>query len=200
MYDYRRMSAEERRAIVEYRRSRGFPLHKPPHPAQGEGWYFITAAAYEHRRHFYEPRELSALENRLQEAMAESELPCSGWVVLPNHYHVLLEAPSLAVVGRALGRVHGRSAVYANRRDHTPGRKVWYKYSDRKVRSEGHFWACLHYIIINPVRHGYVETMKEWAWSCYAELLEKRGEAWVDDLVRLYPVLDFGETWDPPEM
>jgi putative transposase len=200
MYDFRRMSPEERLAIVEYRQSRGFPLHKPPHPRQGEGWYFITAATYEHHRHFANPRELTALEQRLREALTGSELPCAGWVVMPNHYHLLLQALDLTVVGRTLGGVHGRSGLYANRRDQTPGRKVWYKFADRKVRSERHFWACLHYIVVNPVRHGYVSALNEWAWSCYAELLAAHGEAWVDDLVRQYPLGDFGDKWDPPDL
>src|SRR5436309_1411691 len=78
MYDYRRMTPAERAAVVEMRRSRGFPLHKPPHPEQGAGWYFITAATFEHRRHFATPPELTALERRLLEALAASELPCGG--------------------------------------------------------------------------------------------------------------------------
>src|SRR4051794_39340463 len=109
MYDYRRLSPAERDAVVEQRRSCGFPLHKPPHPDQGAGWYFITAATFEHRRHFATPPELTALERRLLEALAAAELPCGGWVVLPNHYHVLLRAATLAAVGKALGPVHGRS-------------------------------------------------------------------------------------------
>jgi putative transposase len=161
MYDYRRMSQEERRAIVEYRKSRGFPLHRPPHLDQGEGWYFITAATYEHRRHFSDPRELTALEQRLRETLVKFKLQCAGWVVFPNHYHLLLKAPDLRHVGLALAGVHGRSAIYANRRDKTPTRQVWCNYTDRKIRSAGHFWACLHYIVLNPVRHRYVETMEE---------------------------------------
>src|SRR5688572_25948311 len=103
------MTPEERGAIVEHRRSRGFPLHKPPHLASGEGWYLITAATYEHRPHFSAPNELQALETRLLEAFAESDTPCAGWVVLPNHYHALVHTTDLNRVGTAIGAVHGRS-------------------------------------------------------------------------------------------
>lgn len=159
MYDYRRMTPEERSA-VEQRRARGFPLHKPPHLQRVEGWYLITAATYEHRPHFPEPDELRELETRLLEAFTEAAIPCAGWVVLPNHYHALIRAGALDAVGRALGPVHGRSARYVNLRDQTPGRQVWYKFSDRLIRSDSHFWASFHYVAHNPVKHGYVATRR----------------------------------------
>jgi putative transposase len=196
MYDYRRMTLSERQAIVEYRRVRGFPLHKPPHLNLGPGWYFITAATFEHHPHFADPRELTALERRLLEALRSAELPCAAWVVLPNHYHALVEAPKLSVVGGAVGSVHGRSGRYANVRDGTPGRQVWYKLSDRKVRSERHFWACLHYVLYNPVKHGYVNEMADWAWSSYPDIVAQNGKEWVEDLARKYPLGDFGDGWD----
>jgi putative transposase len=196
MYDYRRMTPDQREAIVAHRQARGFPLHKPPHLRLGEGWYFITAATLEHRTHFAAPLELTALERRLLEAFQAVKLPCAGWVVLPNHYHALVEAPELSIVGKALGPVHGRSSRYANQRDQTPGRRVWYKFTDRKVRSERHFWACLHYSLYNPVKHEYVEQMAEWPWSSYAELVARHGTEWVEDLAREYPLGDFGKGWD----
>lgn len=196
MYDYRAMTPDQRSAVVEERRARGFPLHKPPHPEQGEGWYFITAATYEHRPHFSAPRELTALENRLLEAFAANCFPCAGWVVLPNHYHCLVHMSDLAQLGNALGAVHGRAAHYVNGRDQARGRQVWYKFTDRKVRSERHFSTCLHYIVSNPVKHGYVESMEKWPWSCYSELVAAHGIDWVRDLIHDYPLLGFGDKWD----
>jgi hypothetical protein len=101
MYDYRRMTPAERDAVVELRRQRGSPLHKPPHLKTGEGWFFISGATYEHLPHFSSQAELTALTLRLLEALQSARLPCGAWVVLCNHYHVLLHAPTLSVVGRA---------------------------------------------------------------------------------------------------
>jgi putative transposase len=196
MYDYRRMTPEEREAIVEERRSRGFPLHKPPHPEQGRGWYLITAATFEHKPHFSAPNELRALERRLQEALGEAKISCAGWVVLPNHYHILIETECLKGIGPVIGPVHGRSSRYANLRDNSMGRQVWYKFTDRKIRSDRHFWASLHYIVHNPVKHGYVSHMEEWSWSCVHELIAEHGREWVDDLVSAYPLGEFGDKWD----
>jgi putative transposase len=49
-YDYRRMTPEQREAIVRLRAAKGFPLHSPPHPLQEKTYYLLTAANFEHRR------------------------------------------------------------------------------------------------------------------------------------------------------
>lgn len=198
MYDYRRLTPEQQVDVVAHRASRGFPWHKPPHPDYGNGWYFITAACYEHQYHFREPSELTALQRRLFEALAAAHCECGGWVVLPNHYHLLIKLTDIKLsgFGRAIGKVHGRSALYANRRDATPKRQVWYKFSDRKIRSERHYWACLHYIMMNPVKHSHVDEPLDWPWSCVHELVAEHGLPWLESLRRDFPLTTFGDGWD----
>jgi len=196
MYEYRRMTPEQRRAVVEERRARGFPLHKPPHLKSGEGWYFVTGATYEHQHRFTTSAELTALERRLLDACRQSRIPCAGWVVMPNHYHLLVKVRRLPILGKTLGSVHGRSGRYVNRRDGTVGRRAWYKYTDRKIRSERHFWTCLHYVVANPVKHGFASDPFDWPWSCIHQLSAQRGRAWIEDLQRDYPLRDFGRGWD----
>ncbi len=196
MYDYRRMTDEQRKQVVAERRAREFPLHKPPHLDLGAGWYFISTACFEHRHQFKANNELTALTRRLLEGFADAGIPVGGWVVMPNHYHLLVKVDSVKQVGSVVGPVHGRSGRYANQRDNQTGRQVWYKYSDRKVRSERHYWTCLHYIIMNPVKHGFAPAPADWPWSCYHELLAEHGKTWIEDLQREYPLLEFGKGWD----
>jgi putative transposase len=196
MYRYRRMNREQRKAIVAARRDKCFPLHKPAHSGQDPGWYFITAACYEHRHHFQAPQELTALSQRLLEGFQNAELPVGGWVVMPNHYHLLVDVAVVKQVGSIVGPIHGKSARYANKRDRASGRRVWFKYADRKVRSDRHYWTCIHYMITNPVKHRFCETPNEWPWSCYHELIAEHGDEWIDSLKRDFPLLNFGSTWD----
>ena len=196
MYAYREMSRKERLAVIHHRKALKACWHKPTHLTLGAGWYFITAATYEHQAHFSLTTELTALELRLLEAFTSAQIPCAGWVVMPNHYHALVDVDDLSHLGKFLGGVHGRSARYANLRDNSPGRQVWYKFTDRKVRSERHYWTCLHYILCNPVKHGYVVDPMDWPWSCIHELASLHGPAWIDDLKREYALHDFGRGWD----
>jgi putative transposase len=196
VYDYRKMTRAQRESILAERNARKYPLHKPPHLELGQGWYLITGACFEHRHHFSASNELTALTGRLLEAFANAKLPVAAWVVMPNHYHLLTKLNTAKDAGSAIGPVHGRSGRYVNQRDNVSGRKVWFKYSDRKMRSDRHFWTTIHYIMTNPVKHEFVQNPAEWVWSSYHESIEDRGVEWFRDLQRDYPLREYGVTWD----
>jgi len=196
VYDYRKMTVAQKEQILADRYAKKFPLHKPPHLDLGDGWYLISAACFEHRHHFTAPNELSALTQRLLQAFQDANLPIVAWVVMPNHYHVLTRLPSARVIGKVVGPVHGRSGYYANQRDHASGRKVWFKYSDRKIRSDRHYWTTVHYILINAVKHHFVSQPSDWLWSSYHEFITEHGVESFRDLQRDYPLLGYGDKWD----
>ena len=63
-HDYCRMTPEERAAVIEEHRQRGYPLHSPPHPYREAGWYCITVANYEHAHVMASPARLTAFEDQ----------------------------------------------------------------------------------------------------------------------------------------
>jgi putative transposase len=118
-----------------------------------------------------------------------------AWVVLPNHYH-LLAPTDLDVFRPWIARLHNGKSTQWNREDRSPGRKVWHRFSDRKIRSEGHYYASLNYIHANPVKHGYVEKANDWPWSSLHVYLEEFGRDVLMDWWKRYPVGDYGRGWD----
>ena len=196
MYDYRKMTSEERQQMLEERRARGFPLHAPPHFSGVSGEYLITAACYEHRPIFQDPGDLSWLVGEILSALTEAELPHRAWVFLPNHYHVLLETKDLSIVSEVLRLLHSRVATKINGRHRQRGRKVWYRFSDRFIRSERHHWASVNYLHYNPVKHGYVDRMTVWPWSSVHEYVEEHGKERILQTWKAYPIGDYGKGWD----
>jgi len=196
MYDYRKMTLEEQRQVLEDRRACGFPLHAPPHFQGVSGEYLITASCYEHRLIFQDPSDLSWLVNEALSALTEAELPCRAWVFQPNHYHVLLATEDLSIVSEVLRLLHSRVATDINGRHHQRGRRVWYRFSDRCIRSERHHWASVNYLHYNPVKHRYVDRMTMWPWSSVHEYVEELGKERVLQIWRDYPIKDYGKGWD----
>ena len=196
MYDYRKMTPEERARVVHERRQRGFPWHAPPHVRDVSGEYLITAACFEHKPVFADPPDLSLLFDEALDAFAQAQLSCYAWVFLPNHYHVLLDTENLSVVSEVLRLLHSRVATEINGRHRQRGRRVWYRYSDRMIRSAGHHWATVNYIHYNPVKHGYVDRMTEWPWSSVHRYLPEEGEDKLLQAWRDYPIGDYGKGWD----
>jgi putative transposase len=68
------------------------------------------------------------------------------------------------------------------------------------MKSERHFWATLNYVLHNAVRHSYVERWQDWPYSSAAQYLEEVGREEAERRWREYPVLDYGNDWDPPEL
>ena len=151
MYDYRKMTPEEKQNILQQRRDRGFPLHAPPHLRGISGTYLITSACYEHHPIFEIPDDLSWLADQILDAFSAAKLPHPAWVLLPNHYHILVETRDLSVVSEVLRLLHSRTATAINGRHRQRGRKVWYRFSDRLIRNERHYFATVNYIHHNPV-------------------------------------------------
>lgn len=76
------------------------------------------------------------------------------------------------------------------------GRKVWYNYFDREMKSDRHYLASLNYVLNNAVHHGYAERWQDWPYSSADKYLEEIGR---DEALRIwleYPVLDYGKGWD----
>src|SRR5688572_17098399 len=78
-------------------------------------------------------------------------------VVLPNHYHVLVETRDVLALLRDIGKMHGRTSFHWNGEDTQRGRQVWFNCAETSMKSDRHFWATLKLCASNPVYHGYVE-------------------------------------------
>jgi putative transposase len=196
MYEYRKLNPEERQQLVAARRARGFPPHSPPHPAQDATYYLLTAACYEHRPHMSTAARRQQVLDLLFEHSILRGIELRAWVVLPNHYHLLAYVPNFEVLSDFFRRVHGSTTRYWNQDEATPGRKVWYRYTDRAIRSEGHYNTTLNYIHYNPVKHGYSPSPYDWPESSVAWYAEHYGRDWLRDLWVSYPLRAYGEGWD----
>ena len=196
MYDYRKMTLEERQQVLKERSARGFPLHSPPHFHGIGGHYLITAACYEHRHIFEHTEDLSYLADELLNALKTAAIQPQVWVFLPNHYHFLAHVEEIGIISETLRVAHSRIATHVNGRHHQRGRKVWYRFSDRLIRNEQHYLATINYIHHNPVKHGYVDDADAWAWSSIHNYVETQGEHWLAQTWKEYPILDYGKGWD----
>jgi putative transposase len=196
MYDYRKMTLEERQQVLEERNARGFPLHSPPHFHNISGTYLITAACYEHRPIFDHRDDLSYLSNEMLDSLKEAKISPQAWIFLPNHYHFLATVGDIRLIGETLRLAHSRIATQMNGRHAQRGRKVWYQYNDRLIRNDRHYLATINYIHDNSVKHGYVDDACAWAWSSLHEYIKTQGWSWLARTAKEYPVLDYGKGWD----
>jgi putative transposase len=76
------------------------------------------------------------------------------------------------------------------------GRKIWYRYCDRAIRSQRHYYTTLNYIHYNPVKHDLVKSPYDWLESSVHWYLETYGREWLRETWVRYPVRDYGKGWN----
>ena len=170
--------------------------HYPPHIYLDDTWYIITASIY-HKHYLLRPRGYKALvRDGLKTLAIEFGVQLAAWVVLDNHYHLLVKSRIGKDLPRFLGRLHGKVSFDLNTLDDTRGRRVWHNYWDTCVRTETDYWMRFNYIHHNPVKHGYTLKMEDWLFSSYRYYLGHKGKDWLMDVFRQYPIVDFTDPDD----
>lgn len=197
MYRWRKLSKEDRAALLDWRRKLNRPWHSPPHFVEGPAQFHLTASCYEHAAIIgRSSMRMGRFSEDLLAVLREQGAIVHAWCVLPNHYHLLVAVRELKETISALGRLHGRTSHAWNGEDGLRGRRVWCAPADRMIRSTDHFWATVNYIHHNPVKHGYVRRWQDWPFGSAAGFLVAVGRDEALRIWKLYPVLDYGAGCD----
>lgn len=201
MYLWRKLTEKQRGELMKYRRRQELPWHSLPHRQGEKIHYLLSAACYEHRPIIGKDlKRMADFEKALLQTVGRISERIIAWCVLPNHYHLLLETRSILKLLKDVGKMHGRLSFYWNGEDQQRGRKVWFNFAERFMRSERHFWAIVNYIHHNPVHHGYVKQWQDWPFSSACPYLEELGKEAATRIWRDYPLLDYGKAWDGAEL
>lgn len=196
MYEYRKLTSEQRADLVRQRLARGFPPHSPPHPITNQNLYLLTATNYEHTKVMFTDQRRKELLDLVFDHMISNGIEIRAWVVLPNHYHLLVHLNDFKILGQIFKQIHGSTARQWNIEDKQAGRKVWYRFTDRAIRSERHYYTTLNYIHFNPVKHRCAKSPYDWTTASVHWYLEYLGRDWLRDIWMRCPIKEYGKGWD----
>ena len=153
--------------------------HAPEHRLSVRGTYFITASTYLRQHHFQGKTRLAVLQRGLLKVATEFGWRLEAWAVFSNHYHFVGHSPAeqdtAENLSRMLGRLHEKTAKWANRLDQTAGRQIWHNYRETRLTFEKSYLARLNYVHQNPVKHGLVVVANQYPW-CSARWFERAAQ------------------------
>ncbi|HEY6446328.1 MAG TPA: transposase, partial [Acidobacteriaceae bacterium] len=121
------------------------------------------------RRAFFE-REAArrSFEAALERVRRSCHVCVYGYVVMPEHVHLLLDEPGRGTLADALKSLKQGVA----RRLGGKGEHFWQKrYYDFNVFTSAKFVEKLRYIHRNPVRRGLCVDPEDWEWSSFRHYL-----------------------------
>ena len=126
--------------------------------------HFITFSCYRRRPLFAEPAARRIFEVALERVRLHFKLCIYGYVVMPEHVHLLMSEPEQGTVADAIKSLkQGVSRRLIDEAEH-----FWQKrYYDFNVRDRRQFMEKMRYIHRNPVKRGLCEHPEDWEWSSF---------------------------------
>ena len=126
--------------------------------------HFVTFCCYHRRRLLTSDESRRVFEAALERVRYSYKLYVYGYVVMPEHVHLLLSEPQQDTLADALKSLkQGVSRRLIGDADH-----FWQKrYYDFNIRNYAQFVEKLRYIHRNPVKAGLCERPEDWEWSSF---------------------------------
>ena len=161
---------------------------------------FVTFCCHNKLPLLKDERDCLIFLDELDKACTKYNFGILGYVVMPNHIHlVLLPSPDMKL-GLVIGEIKSLSARRILNRWRSDGKHIpnsirvtreerykvvfWQRRCyDRNCRNEKEVWRSIEYCHNNPVTLGLVEDSSGWRWSSYNCYVGKREAPLSIDLV-----------------
>jgi putative transposase len=124
--------------------------------------HFIAFSCYHRLPYLGHASARELFEHSLETIRLRYGLFVTGYVVMPEHVHLLLSEPLIGTLAKALQALKLSVAVQR------PERPFWQRrYYDFNVHSEKKRIEKLRYMHRNPAVRGSVATPEDWKWSSF---------------------------------
>ncbi len=158
---------------------------RPAHLLLDNMPYFITASTHKKRPLLSDDIKYQ-LPLLMQQEFENSQWQFNHWVILNNHYHILVHSYKGADLEKIIGRVHFKSGQLI--RKIAPDHKhIWWNYWDYCPRNEKDYLIRLNYLFNNPIKHGYVQNLHHYPFSSFHQYFENQGR---ESLVKQFKQYD----------
>jgi REP-associated tyrosine transposase len=128
--------------------------------------HFVTFSCYRRRVLFTTGAARHTFESALERVRRNFRLCVYGYVVMPEHVHLLVGEPERGMLGDALKSLkQGVSRRLIGEAGH-----FWQKrYYDFNIRTYRQFVEKLRYLHRNPVKRGLCARPEDWEWSSFRQ-------------------------------
>ncbi len=127
--------------------------------------HVVTFSCYRRQPHLESAAARNLFERSLEQMRVRYDFFLRGYVVMPEHVHLLVSEPKQSLLSKALQALKLSVAVQQKQRP------FWQKrYYDFNVFTEKKITEKLNYMHHNPVKRGLVKEPDEWVWSSFRHL------------------------------
>ena len=147
---------------------------------QAETFYHVMNRGNERRPIFRDDPDRHGFLSRLGQCAERFELELFAYVLMSNHYHLLVRT-RCANLSRAMQWLGVSYSAWHNGRHRRPGHLFQGRFKSFIVQEQAYLYRLLLYIHRNPLRARLIEQLGEYPWSSYRALAGRRGgPPWFD--------------------
>ena len=126
----------------------------------------MTARGNERKAIYRDEQDCTAFLDVLGAVVARYKWALYAYVLMPNHYHLLLQTP-VPTLSRGMRQLGGAYTQRFNRRWSRCGHLFQGRFFSVHVERETHLLELTRYMSLNPVRAGLVRNPADWRWGSF---------------------------------
>ena len=141
-------------------------------------FHFVTFSCFHRQSFLTTPSSRDLFERSLETMRVRYDFVVAGYVLMPEHVHLLLSEPKKAMLSKALQALKLSVGVQSKQRPFWQAR-----YYDFNVFTPDKRVEKLRYMHRNPVHRKLVLHPKDWPWSSWSHyMLGERGLIRIDSV------------------
>ncbi len=140
--------------------------------------YHVTGRGIERRKIFGMDSDYQRFKGYMRDAREKYGCLVHSYVLMPNHYHVLIETPG-ANLGKVMHYISGSYATYFNIRHQRSGHLFQGRYKAIIVERDSYLLELSRYLHLNPVRAELVRKPERYPHSSYRSYTSSVVDDWV---------------------
>ena len=132
--------------------------------------HFVTFSCFHRLPLLAQMQMQDAFLSVLEQMRRRFQMRVYGYVVMPEHVHLLLSEPSDEMLPQAMQMLKTRVSIQARKEEKRAAceQPFWQtRYFDHNVRNHEGFVTQLRYIHRNPVKRGLCVRPEDWPWSSF---------------------------------
>ena len=132
---------------------------------QARTFHFVTFSCYRRRPLLNFIAAYECFEHQLEAVRQQLQFAVIGYVLMPEHVHMLVSEPHTALLAVALQVLKQRTSRQLTKHNEA---QFWQRrYYDFNIWSDQKTQEKLRYMHRNPVRRGLVASPEDWPWSSF---------------------------------
>jgi putative transposase len=144
------------------------------------GLYHVIGRGVERRRIFRSDRDCADFEERLSVLLPDEELTLFAYVLMVNHFHLVVRRGDRATIGHFVQRLLTGYVGSFNLRYRRSGHLFQNRHKAILCEQDSYLTQLVRYVHLNPVRARMVEDPVGYRWSSHGDYLRNQPRPWVD--------------------